>query len=146
MEIKIVETNFDTIIPACVMEAIADNEEIKRERAEEARVAAIESNILKSGIIRELNNLLREYGYVNITLVWNNNSNNKNYLQWDNSLFNKENRIVQHVHNRELFDYIIKAYKKAGYKIGGYGSYSPGYWKVKAHTIYAMANCDNCEA
>ena len=83
MEIKIVEANFDTIIPACVMEAIADNEEIKRKRAEEARVAAVESNILKSGIIRKLNDLLREYGCINITLAWDDNSNNKNYLQWD---------------------------------------------------------------
>ena len=145
MELKIVEANFDTVIPACVMEAIADNEEIKRKRAEEARVAAIESNILKSGIIRKLNDLLREYGYINITLAWDDNSNNKNYLQWDCSTSNKENEIVKHVHNRELFDYIIEAYSKAGYKIGGHGHYSPGYWKVEARTIYAMADCNTCE-
>ena len=146
MEIKIVEANFDTVIPACVMEAIADNEEIKRTRAEEARVAAIESNILASGIIRKLNNLLREYGYVDITLAYSDNSNKKNFLQWDCSSYNKENEIVKHVHNRELFKYIINAYKKAGYRIGGYGSYSAGYWKDENRTIYAMADCNNCEA
>ena len=145
MEIKIIEANLDTIIPACVMEAITESDEIRRQRAEEARIAAVEENILKSGIIRKLNNLLREYGWVNITLAWDHNSNSKNNLQWDNSISNKENEVVQHVHNRELFDYLIKAYKKAGYRIGGHGSYSPGYQKVKAHTIYAMADCGNCE-
>ena len=145
MEIKIVEANFDTIIPACAMEAIADSEIVKQKRAEEERVAAIESNILKSGIIRKLNNLLREYGYVDITLARDNNSNRKSMLLWDCDSYHKENEIVKHVHNRELFDYIINAYEKAGYRIGGHGYYSASYWKDENRIIYAMADCDNCE-
>jgi hypothetical protein len=145
MEIKIIEADFNSIIPACVMEAIADSDEVKARRAEEARVAAIEDNILKSGIIRKINEALREHGKVRILLA---NSDNRMisdwYWRWDSRSWLKHD-IVKNVRNRELFSYIIDAYEKAGYRIGGYGTYSGNYWKDEERIIYAMADCDNCE-
>ena len=145
MEIKIIEANFDTVIPACVMEAIADSDEAKARKAEEARVAAIEDNILKSGIIRKINETLRKHGYVSILLANDNNCVGDYNWQWDSRSWLKHD-IVKNVRNKELFNYIINAYKKAGYRIGGYGTYSSSYWKDEERTIYAMADCDNCEA
>ena len=144
MEIKIVEANFDTVIPACVMEAIADSDEAKARRAEEARVAAIEDNILKSGIIRKINKTLREHGHVGILLANDDNHIGDWYWRWDSRSWLKHD-IVKNVRNRELFSYIIDAYEKAGYRIGGYGTYSGNYWKDEERIIYAMADCNNCE-
>jgi hypothetical protein len=144
MEIKIIEANFDTVIPACVMEAIADSDDAKVQRAEEARVAAIESNILKSGIIRKINETLREHGRVGILLAQDDNHVGDWYWKWDSRSWLKHD-IIKNVHNEELFNYIIDAYRKAGYRIGGYGTYSDNYWKDEERIIYAMADCDNCE-
>ena len=138
------EANFDTVIPACVMETIADNEEIKQKRAEEARVAAIESNILKSGIIRKINEALREHGHIRILLAQDDNRISNWSWKLDSRSWLK-NDIVKNVRNKELFNYIIDAYRKAGYTIGGYGTYSYNYWKDEERIIYAMANCDTCE-
>lgn len=145
MEIKIIEADFNSIIPACVMEAITDSDEVKARRVEEARIAAIEDNILKSGIIRKINETLREHGKVRILLAnSNNNIINDYYWRWDSRSWLKHD-IVKNVRNRELFNYVIDAYKKAGYRIGGYGTYSGNYWKDEERIIYAMADCDNCK-
>ena len=138
------EVDFNNIMPACIMEKICENDEHLARLEERRRVEKIESNIKKSNIIRKINNIIREYGECHITLGdFYDNSENKYWLEWNDT--DRDKSIVKNVTNRELFDYLINAYTKAGYRIGGYGWYSANYYKTVQRTIYAETNCNTCE-
>jgi len=139
--------DMNDVIPACVMETAFRFEEDFKRKAEEERKAHIEQNIKNSGIIRKINNILREEGQISITLASTNEKPDINGSYWmlDSSDWLPQYRLIPKVTNRELFDYIINAYRKAGYKIGGWGQYSATYWKDEERIIYAIANCETCE-
>lgn len=153
-----VETNLNTIVPACVMEQIhavikaekdriAEQERLEAERrAEEARKAEEERQrrlsmlILNSPLIPAINKSLAEYGWCRLTIgnVYNNiNRHDIDFDSWHSCLEGLSSKFI--------FDFLVEQYRQAGYQIGGWGTYSRNYYKEEERIIYANANCDTCE-
>ena len=60
VEVEVKEYSMDDIIPACVMETICENDEHIARMKENNRLKNVENAIKKSGIIRKINNIIRE--------------------------------------------------------------------------------------
>jgi hypothetical protein len=144
-----VTTNIPTIIPACVMEEIHNTVRIEKERqAEEERKAREERQrklsaiILDSPLIPAINQSLAECGWCRLTIGKIKSQIKKHEIDfgiWYSDFYFDE------MTNRFVFDFLIEQYRKAGYRIGGWGSYSRNYYKEEERVIFAEPNCNTCE-
>ena len=155
MTVEVREYSMKDIIPACIMENInkerqaekEKEEEMKRLKEEERKANIIKAVVKSNGLIEKINNILKEYGRIDIqTGRFNRNSCTENNSYWkldDTHYVYGQYNLIENVYNDELVFALLDLYKKAGYKVYDY-QYSSGYYKNYEITIYAEANCDTC--
>lgn len=150
---KVVEISVTTVNPATAplpvdaasamfneVNAIRLAAEQRKAEAEAKRKAEIPNAIAQSGIIGIINENLVKHGWYSLLFHKDNTYDRNGFNDYQANIpegyvFSDKYDLVPGVHNRELFDYIINLYRSAGYKIGGYGTYSANYWKIEELTI-----------
>ena len=129
MTVEVREYSMKDIIPACIMENInkerqaekEKEEEMKRLKEEERKANIIKAVVKSNGLIEKINNILKEYGRIDIqTGRFNRNSCTENNSYWkldDTHYVYGQYNLIENVYNDELVFALLDLYKKAGYKL-----------------------------
>lgn len=160
----IIEFEMNEIMPACVMEKVHEQrvkeiriqEEFERiaeeKRKEEERKKEEEylrqsaSKILNSKLIPAINHALKEKGFCCLTIGNLNNKIDEANINFYHCSYKSDYwNMIDNLPNTFVFKFLIEQYQKAGYRIGGYGTYSAQYYKDEERIIFAEPNCETCE-